>query len=98
MPKDPPQKAPAIVQYGACFIKNYFSRDFRHSLFRAFAEKHADFIALDDHLCGQRFRAACVAWGIREGLLYNDQTVRGSQEELSTFRLTPKGRAEILGQ
>jgi hypothetical protein len=89
---------PAIVEYGRLNIDKYNAEEFRRSLFRAFKERHADFITLDNNPNGQRFLAACMAWAISEGLLHNDRNADDGQQVVSSFRLTEKGKVEILGQ
>lgn len=59
---------PEIVSYGRSLVDNYPNKeDFKASLVRAFRERRADFIILDDNMRGQKFLAACVAWAIDLG-------------------------------
>lgn len=92
------QELPAIVRYGQQFIGSYPPCIFRRSLFRAFRQCRGDCIVLDNNLRNQRLRAACVAWGVREGLLSYDLGRNGGQETISSFRLTTKGQKEIFSQ
>jgi len=89
---------PAIVSVGRSFIGDYSPKEFKDSLDRAFNVGGADFITLDSNLRGQKFLAACGAWGLDEGLLYNDSNQDDGQQVVSSFRLTKKGKKEILGQ
>ncbi len=89
---------PAIVGYGRQFFSNYPVQDYKESLVRAFRNNRADFIVLDDNPRGQKFLAAAVAWAMDGGLLYNDQSADDAQQVVSSFRLTEKGKKEILGQ
>jgi len=91
---------PAIVSYGHQFFGNYSVKEYRDSLVRAFVDKRADFILLDDNPRGQKFLAAVVAWAMDEGLLYNDRNEddNDTRQVVSYFRLTAKGEKEIMGQ
>ncbi len=89
---------PAIVGYGRQFVNDYPVQAYKDSLIRAFRINRADFIVLDDNPRGQKFLAASVAWGIDEGLLYNDRNADDTQQIVSSFRLTEKSKKEILGQ
>lgn len=86
---------PAIVTYGRGFINDYPPREFHDSLCRAFKENRADFIILDSNPQGQKFLATSVAWAIHEGLLYCDEIDSGEQQEVSSFRLTKKGKIRL---
>lgn len=89
--------SPAIVNYGRRFIDNYNHEDFRVALERAFKERGASFVVLDSNSREQKFLAACVAWAINEGLVWNDSNQDfGGQGEVSSFRLTEAGRKAIL--
>jgi len=88
---------PAIVNYGRCFIDHYPIKEYRDSLIRAFKNHRADFIVLDDNPKRQKFLAASIAWAIDHGLLYNDRNADDTQQIVSSFRLTTKGKIEILG-
>lgn len=88
---------PAIVSYGRNFIGDYSVQEFKDSLTRAFKEKRADFIVLDSNRSGQKFLAAAVAWAVDGGLLYNDRNADDTQQVVSSFRLTKKGKKKILG-
>ncbi len=89
---------PAIVTYGRTFIESYPVQEYRNSLVRAFRDRRADFVVLDNNPRGQKFLAASAAWAIGEGLLYNDRNVDDTQQIVSSFRLTERGKKEILGQ
>lgn len=89
---------PEIVGYGRQFVKKYPVQEYKKSLIRAFKNNRADFIILDSNACGQKFLAAGVAWAIDEGLLYNDRNEDDTQQIVSSFCLTEKGKKEILGQ
>jgi len=89
---------PAIVGYGRQLIDNYPVQEYKDSLIRAFRDKRADFIVLDDNPRGQKFRSASIAWAIDKGLLYNNRNADNTQQVVSSFRLTKKGKKEILGQ
>ena len=90
----------AIVSYGRQFLNNYPVQEYKDALIRAFRNNRADYIVLEDNPSGQKFLAAGVAWAIDEGLLYNynDRNRNNTQQVVSSFRLTEKGRKEILGQ
>lgn len=87
-----------IVSCGRNFVDGYPVDEFRASLVRAFKERGADFVVLDSNPRGQKFLAACAAWAIDEGLLFNDHNEDDEQQKVSTFRLTEKGKKEIVGQ
>lgn len=87
---------PAIVTYGRRFIDGYTEDEFRDALVRAFRDRSADFVVLDSNPHGQKFLAACAAWAVAQGLLYNDRNEDDTQQVVSTFRLTPTGRKQIL--
>ena len=87
---------PAIVGYGRMHVKDYPVGELYDSLVTAFKWCHAKAVILDDCTTGQRFLAAGIAWAIDEGLLYTAQTDEGSQEVVSSFMLTDKGKKEIL--
>lgn len=89
---------PAIVSYGRQFVNNYAVQEYKDALIRAFRNNQADYIVLDSNPRGQKFLAAGVAWAVHEGLLYNDRNEDDAQQVVSSFRLTSKGRKEILGQ
>jgi len=89
---------PEIVVYGRQFIDTYTAQEYEDSFIRAFRDHQADFIVLDDNPRGQRFLAASIAWAMSEGLLYNDRNSDDGQMVVSSFRLTEKGKKEILGQ
>ena len=72
--------------------------EYRDSFVRAFKEKRADYIIIDSNMNGNRFRAASIAWAVEQGLLYCDRESDGDQETVWSFRLTEKGRKEILGE
>ena len=72
-------------------------KEFRASLTRAFKDRRADFIVLDDNMGGQKFLAACAAWAIDQGWLYNDHNQGDGQCKVSSFRLTEAGKMTILG-
>ena len=88
---------PEIISYGRNFIDNYSAEEFEASLVRAFKEKQADFIVLDNNYRGQKFLAACAAWTIDKGWLYNDRNQDDGQNKVSSFRLTKVGRKKVLG-
>lgn len=90
---------PVIVCWGRSLKDQYPVEEYRQSLIRAFRDKKADFIVLDSFMTGQRFLAASVAWALDEGLLHNDQNHSGDEQNgvVSSFRLTEKGKKEILG-
>jgi len=87
---------PEIVSYGRGFVGDYTPAEFRESLARAFKDKRADFIVLDSNICGQKFLAACAAWAVDSGLIYNDANQDDGQCGVSSFRLTKAGRKNIL--
>ncbi len=87
---------PEIVAYGRMFVKDYCEKEFQASLIRTFKEDKADFIALDDNMRGNKFRATCVAWAMDKGLLYNDRNEGNGQCKVSSFRLTEAGKKAIL--
>ena len=89
---------PAIVSYGRQFVASYSVQEYKDSLVRAFKNNLADFVVLDSNPRGQKFLSAGIAWAIDEGLLYNDRNEDDSQQIVSSFRLTEKGKKEILGQ
>lgn len=89
---------PAIVAWGRDHINDYSPEEFRESLIRAFRDKRTKFIVLDSNMRGQKFLAAGIAWGIDQGLLYNDINEDAGQQVISSFRLTEKGEKEIRGQ
>lgn len=89
---------PAIVSFGRQFLGDYSFQEYKDSLTRAFKAGQADFIVLDSNPRGQKFLAACAAWAVNEGLLYNDRNEDDTQQIVSSFRLTEKGKKEILGQ
>lgn len=89
---------PAIVSYGRNFVNHYSVEEYRESFVRAFKDNRADFIVLDSNPRGNKFLATAAAWAIDEKLLYNDRTVDDIQETICLFRLTKKGRKEILNQ
>ena len=91
-------REPAIVIYGRQFIHRYSVQEYRNCLIRAFKNGGADFIILDSHPRGQRFLAASVAWALSKKLLKNDRNDDDGQQVVSSFRLTKKGKKEILGQ
>lgn len=88
---------PEIISFGRSFVKDYPEEEFKASLTRAFKEKRGDFIVLDSNARGQKFLAACAAWAIDQGWLYNDRTQEDDQCSVSSFRLTEAGRKAILG-
>ena len=89
------EEVPAIVAYGFQYIDTYSVQEYRDMLKRAFKDKRADYIVLDSNPRGQKFLAAGVAWAIREGLLYNDLNTDDTQQIVSSFRLTQKGKEEL---
>ncbi len=88
---------PVIISYGRTFITEYAEEEYRECLVRAFRENRADYITLDSNRRGQKFLAAGAAWAIDRGLLVNDKNQDDSQTITSSFRLTTKGKQEILG-
>lgn len=88
---------PEIISFGRNLINNYSTEEFRASLIRAFKDKKADFIVLDSNISGQKFLAACAAWAVDHGWLYNDKNQSDEQCKVSSFRLTDKGRKALLG-
>lgn len=88
---------PAIVNYGRSFVNDYSADEFKASLVRAFKEKRADFVVLDDNPHNQKFLAACTAWALDQGWLYNDRNKDDGQCVVSSFRLTETGKKAILG-
>ena len=89
---------PAIIRFGRSYIKEDQSGEYLASFVRAFKDGRADFVVLDSNVSGQRFLAACMAWAIDKGLLYNDRNSDDGQQVVSSFRLTKRGRIEILGE
>ncbi|MBI5421447.1 MAG: hypothetical protein HZA35_04040 [Parcubacteria group bacterium] len=89
---------PAIVDYGYQYIGQNSVEEYRGVFIRAFRNNRADFVTLDSNPRGQKFLAASVAWALQEGLLYNDCNEDDTQQVVSSFRLTEKGKKEILGQ
>ena len=90
------KEVPAIVRYGRALIDYYTEPEYRAALRRAFGDHGADFITLDDNPRGQKFLAACVAWAMSVGILFCSATADDGQSVVSSFRLTDKGRTEIL--
>lgn len=88
---------PEIIGFGRRFISKYPAEEFKASLVRAFKDGHADFIVLDSNMHGQKFLAACTAWAIDQGWLYNDRNQSDGQCKVSSFRLTKAGKKAILG-
>lgn len=88
---------PEIIGFGRTFINSYSAREFKDSLIRAFRNRRADSIVLDDNMRGQKFLAACAAWAIDRGWLYNDCNQSDEQCKVSSFRLTRAGKKAILG-
>lgn len=87
---------PAIIEWGRQNKSEYGVNEYIESLTRAFKEKRASYVVLDDNMRGQKFLAACTAWAIDHGWLYCDKTQSDSQETVSTFRLTEAGKKAIL--
>ena len=88
---------PEIIAYGRQFMGNCPEQKFKDSLIRAFKQNRADYVILDDNPRGQKFLAACMAWAIDQGWLYNDRNEDDYQCKVSSFRLTEAGRKAILG-
>lgn len=88
-------KEPQIVTWGRNYVSEYPEQEFVDSLMRAFNRDRADFIVLDGNMRGQKFLAAGVAWAIDRGWLFCDRHEEYDQETVSTFRLTPEGRAAL---
>lgn len=86
---------PAIVNWGRLSVADYPAAEYEAALRRSFVDLRADFIVLDDHTTGQRFRAACVAWAIDDGLLYCSGSESDGQQVVSSFRLTFEGRRRL---
>ena len=89
---------PEIVSYARQFIKDFPPQEYKDSLARAFGDRRADFIILDDNYRGQNFLAAAVAWAIDQGFLHNDRNEFCPQRMISSFRLTEKGKKEIISR
>lgn len=91
---------PNIIGFGRAHIHDYTEKEFRDSLFRAFRQDPKASIILDDNMSGQKFLATSVAWAIDQGLLYNSENCPDDpdypQQIVSSFRLTEKGKKEIL--
>jgi len=83
---------PEIVTYGRKHIRDFSPNEFKTSLTRAFKDRKADCIILDSNTRNQKFRAACAAWAIDKGWLYNDANVDDGQSKVSSFRLTEIGK------
>ena len=86
---------PAIISYGREHVDDYTPDEFMESLRSAFVKNGSDYIILDGFPHGQRFLAACAAWALDGGLLYNDHNSDDGQQVVSSFRLTPKGREAL---
>ena len=87
---------PLIVGYGRTYVEEYPVKEYRDALIMSFKTRQADYITLDDNPRGQKFVSANVAWAIDNDLLYNDLNMDDSQVVVSSFRLTDKGKEEIL--
>lgn len=91
---------PAIIAFGRYHVADYTPAEYLDSLRSAFARGGADFITLDSNMTGQRFLAAATAWALDKGILFNDRNsdddgLGDAQTIVSSFRLTPAGRAEL---
>lgn len=89
---------PMIIVFGREHIEEYPVAEYKDSLSKAFKKNKADSITLDSNPRSQRFLAACAAWAIQENLLYHDHSFDEGQQIISFFKLTEKGKSEILGQ
>ncbi len=87
---------PEIIAYGRQFVKDYTEQEFKDSLTRAFKQNRAGYVILDDNPREQKFLAACAAWAIDQGWLYNDRNEDDDQCKVSSFRLTEDGKKAIL--
>lgn len=89
---------PEIVTYGRSFVQDYSPDEYRASLIRAFRDRRMSYVVLDSNPRGRKYLAACIAWAIDQGLVHNDRNEDDGQSKVSSFRLTPLGELEILGQ
>ena len=89
---------PAIVGYGRQFIEDFSVQEYKDSFIRSFRDRRANCVFLDDNPRGQKFVAAAIAWALDERLLFNDRNADDGQQVVSSFRLTKKGKKEILGR
>jgi len=88
---------PDIIGWGRGSITGYDAKEFRTSLTRAFKDGRADFVVLDNNMRGQKFLAACVAWAVDRGWLYNDSSAGDEQCKVFSFRMTKAGKRALLG-
>lgn len=88
-------QVPEIARYGARYVSYYTDAEYTAALWRAFIQRRADFIVLDDNPRGQKFLAANVAWAMEKGWLYCSQSEDDGQSVVSAFRLTPAGKRAL---
>ncbi len=91
-------KDSAIVQRGRQFVENYPVEKYKEAIIRLFKDRGQEFIILDSEPPEPPFLVAGVAWAVGEKLLYSDCTEDVGRGESSLFRLTKKGKEEILGK
>lgn len=67
-------------------MDEYDHDELRASLRRAFIDNGADYIVVDSNPSGQRFLYAAIELGLKERLIYHDETAQGQQHAVYTYR------------
>lgn len=91
-PPAPDIKGSAIIAYGMAHAAEFKTDEYIGTLKRHFENlREDDFAALDSNPRGQRYLAACTAWGILQGYTYVERVAQGEQEQVTIVKLTYKG-------
>ena len=88
---------PMIVEWGRTNMKKFKEDQYESALKRAFVRCACNSISLDSNTAGQRFLAACTAWALDKGYVYQTSQRRYFGDTIYEFELTDAGKAFMAG-